>query len=304
MDATQVIDRLAFRTPLPVEAIRSVEADRAAAVPIFLRAIDSYLSPAGDPAAQEALFYIFHLLGAWREKSAYRPLARLLRRPTEDLDAVLGDFLVETGPRVMAAVFDRDPRPLYDLVYDQQADQFIRGGICEAIAIVTLKGELPREEATRFLRACYSDLEPQGECWVWHGWQAAIAVLGLVELKPLVEEAFARGLISGSWLQRKDFEEDLQRAIRHETPLRASGNFTLFGDVIEELSRWSCFEPETPEIAAYDEKLRRYLNEQREPTPAIKPFKGVGRNDPCPCGSGKKFKKCCLRRDAEALNAA
>jgi len=24
------------------------------------------------------------------------------------------------------------------------------------------------------------------------------------------------------------------------------------------------------------------------------PFKGVGRNDPCPCGSGRKFKKCCL----------
>ena len=22
------------------------------------------------------------------------------------------------------------------------------------------------------------------------------------------------------------------------------------------------------------------------------PYKGVGRNDPCPCGSGKKFKKC------------
>jgi hypothetical protein len=21
----------------------------------------------------------------------------------------------------------------------------------------------------------------------------------------------------------------------------------------------------------------------------------VGRNDPCPCGSGKKYKKCCLR---------
>jgi preprotein translocase subunit SecA len=21
-------------------------------------------------------------------------------------------------------------------------------------------------------------------------------------------------------------------------------------------------------------------------------FEGIGRNDPCPCGSGKKFKKC------------
>ena len=26
------------------------------------------------------------------------------------------------------------------------------------------------------------------------------------------------------------------------------------------------------------------------------PQKKIGRNDPCPCGSGKKFKKCCLRK--------
>ncbi|RCV63967.1 hypothetical protein C5S53_11155 [Methanophagales archaeon] len=25
--------------------------------------------------------------------------------------------------------------------------------------------------------------------------------------------------------------------------------------------------------------------------------KKIGRNDPCPCGSGKKYKKCCLRKD-------
>jgi len=25
---------------------------------------------------------------------------------------------------------------------------------------------------------------------------------------------------------------------------------------------------------------------------ATNPYAGVGRNDPCPCGSGKKFKKC------------
>jgi uncharacterized protein YecA (UPF0149 family) len=23
----------------------------------------------------------------------------------------------------------------------------------------------------------------------------------------------------------------------------------------------------------------------------------VGRNDPCPCGSGKKYKKCCLGKE-------
>jgi preprotein translocase subunit SecA len=26
--------------------------------------------------------------------------------------------------------------------------------------------------------------------------------------------------------------------------------------------------------------------------PVANPYAGVGRNDPCPCGSGKKFKKC------------
>ncbi|MFC7786014.1 SEC-C metal-binding domain-containing protein [Rossellomorea sp. GCM10028870] len=29
------------------------------------------------------------------------------------------------------------------------------------------------------------------------------------------------------------------------------------------------------------------------PQPVINEEK-VGRNDPCPCGSGKKYKKCCL----------
>lgn len=28
-------------------------------------------------------------------------------------------------------------------------------------------------------------------------------------------------------------------------------------------------------------------------TPHVKEYK-IGRNDPCPCGSGKKYKNCCL----------
>ena len=29
-----------------------------------------------------------------------------------------------------------------------------------------------------------------------------------------------------------------------------------------------------------------------------------GRNDPCPCGSGKKYKQCCLAKDEAAAHAA
>lgn len=36
----------------------------------------------------------------------------------------------------------------------------------------------------------------------------------------------------------------------------------------------------------------------KEPTPVQQRRSPprVGRNDPCPCGSGRKFKKCCLYR--------
>jgi len=39
-----------------------------------------------------------------------------------------------------------------------------------------------------------------------------------------------------------------------------------------------------------------FTNAGGEDTPKRKPVtaeKKVGRNDPCPCGSGKKYKQCC-----------
>ena len=29
----------------------------------------------------------------------------------------------------------------------------------------------------------------------------------------------------------------------------------------------------------------------------------IGRNDPCPCGSGKKYKKCCLSKECDRQQA-
>ena len=193
----------------------------------------------------------------------------------------------------MAAVFDADPQPLYDVILDSEADQYIRSRMCETVAMVTLRDEISRAEAERFLRACYSDIEPQDQCFVWHGWQCAIAALGLVELKPLVELAFQRGSISTDWLGFEDFEEDLQRAIEHPAaPWQHEDEYTLFGDTIEELSSRYTFNSQDEETSRHDAGRS---HEQWSPSmPAVNPFKGVGRNDPCPCGSGKKFKKCCL----------
>ena len=33
---------------------------------------------------------------------------------------------------------------------------------------------------------------------------------------------------------------------------------------------------------------------QMRTKPVVRDYKKIGRNDPCPCGSGKKYKNCCL----------
>ena len=38
-------------------------------------------------------------------------------------------------------------------------------------------------------------------------------------------------------------------------------------------------------------------------TPPTFPSRNYGRNDPCPCGSGKKYKKCCLRKQGSEPQA-
>jgi uncharacterized protein len=43
-------------------------------------------------------------------------------------------------------------------------------------------------------------------------------------------------------------------------------------------------------------RYRQPLERQTLPTPSVrdKPHLKIGRNDPCPCGSGRKYKKCCM----------
>lgn len=47
-------------------------------------------------------------------------------------------------------------------------------------------------------------------------------------------------------------------------------------------------------IFNYNQRQRVEPEEPQETTPFSKAGPDVGRNDPCPCGSGKKYKKCCL----------
>jgi hypothetical protein len=295
MNAGKILYELTYAEGLPREALKAASAQRGEMLSLFLDEIETYI--ALDPGARAKptpLFFIFHLLGEWREKAAYRPLARLLRIPRRDVDTIFGDGITTTSHRVMASVFDGDPQPLYDIILDPNAEEFIRAGMCEALAMVTVRGELDRAVAGRFLRDAFMELQPQRQNYVWVGWQSAIAMLGVSDLKILVEKAFDRGFIDRHVLGFDHFEEDLRRGIDHpgEPRLPDDRDSTRFGDTVEELSEWYCF---TEQYREDQERWQRRAEADLVRSQRLEnPFKGVGRNDPCPCGSGEKFKRCCL----------
>jgi hypothetical protein len=295
MDAGQILHELTYSEGLPKEALKAASAQRVEMLPLFVEEIETYL--ALEPAARAKptpLFFIFHLLGEWRDKSAYGPLARLLRLPRGDVDAIFGDGITTTAHRVMAALFDGDPEPLFDIILDSNADEYLRASMCKTLAMVALRGEFDRDLAGRFLRDAFMEMLPQAECYAWVGWQSAIAMLGMSDLRILVKKAFDRGFIDKHVLGFDHFEQYLRQGIKHPgEPLRPNDDeHTLFGDTVDELSGWYCF---TEQYHKDQERWRQ----QAEIDPILSlpyenPFKGVGRNDPCPCGSGKKFKRCCL----------
>jgi len=253
VDAGQILHELTYSEGLPKEALKAASAQRVEMLPLFIEEIETYLAlePAGR-AKPTPLFFVFHLLGEWREKAAYQPLARLLKLPGREVDAIFGDGITTTSHRVMAGLFDGDPQPLYDIILDPNADEYLRASMIEALAIATLRGELDRDLAGRFLRNVFMEMQPQAECYAWVGWQSAIAMLGISDQKILVKKAFDRGFIDRHVLGFDDFEQDLRRGIdRPGEPRRPDDpEFTLFGDTIEELSGWYCFTEQYSEVDA------------------------------------------------------
>jgi len=95
--------------------------------------------------------------------------------------------------------------------------------MCEALAMVTVRGELDRVVAGRFLRDAFMELRPQRQNYVWVGWQSAIAMLGMSDLNILVKKAFDRGFIDSQVLGFEHFEEDLKTGDRASWRTTASG---------------------------------------------------------------------------------
>jgi uncharacterized protein len=236
-----------------------------------------------------ALFFIVHLLGERGEAAAFGPLCRLLL-DAEASELVLGDAITTTLRGVLISTYDGDLAALQAVIEAEGADEFVREGALLALAYLARTGRVPEAEMRAYLVHLLTAMQPQAEHFVWVGWLLAVAHLGYEELAGEAEGLIRRGFVSERDWRVADFRQDLRRTLAD--PARMAGfahdRIGPFTSAIDELEGWFAFSgedavPELPERADFEVQQ-----------PVINPLRKVGRNDPCPCGSGKKFKKCCL----------
>ena len=85
----------------------------------------------------------------------------------------------------------------------------------------------------------------------------------------------------------EEMEEDTVVNLGFDKELLYKNMVAAGADWLYELEEWE---------AIFDEETRKALyKEQKSSTTVVKEEK-VYPNDPCPCGSGKKYKKCCGRK--------
>lgn len=82
----------------------------------------------------------------------------------------------------------------------------------------------------------------------------------------------------------EEMEEDTKVSLGFDKELLYKNMVGAGADWLYELPAWE---------EVFDEETRKALyKEQKTSTTIVKPEK-IYPNDPCPCGSGKKYKKCC-----------
>lgn len=114
------------------------------------------------------------------------------------------------------------------------------------------------------------------------------------------------------WMDHIDNMEELKKGIglrayaqKDPVVMFKLESFDMFDEMSAAIRENTVFQMLTVKLTNRDEVIRNQVakntktNEEREEKnkPVRRKTKKVGPNDPCPCGSGKKYKKCCMLKE-------
>jgi hypothetical protein len=282
----------------PREAMRAAIEQREAITPELLRVVEAIAANPTEAAKREDYMlpvFALYLLAQFREKRAYPYIVKMFSAPGETSYDLVGDTVTEGLKYIFASVYDGNPAPLHGLIENDEANEYVRDASINAVVELEHSAQMPRAEVIEYFRSLFHGRLKRKASFAWDGLVCAVADLPAPELLTEVRQAYAEDLIDESIADLKGIERDMTAPEPRHRDRRH-----LITDAIAEMERWACFHPSD---SGPTEPPKAQVPVSPPPPPPVpaeyvpaKPLvreRKIGRNDPCPCGSGKKYKKCC-----------
>jgi hypothetical protein len=263
----------------------------------LLKVLESVAAAPSEWAARNdnmlPMFAMF-LLAQFREKPASPLLAKIVSAPGEIPFDLFGDTITEGLSQVFASVYDGNPAPLHGLVENEQVNEFVRSAALNTFLVLEHTDQMPRDTVLEYIRSLFHGKLQRTPSYAWSSLVCVVADLPAPELLEDVRQAYADGFVDTMVADLEGIERDANAP----KPRRRDRQH-LITDAIAEMEWWASFHPED----SWPKKMPNTDIPMPSPPPHVptsyaapKPYVSepkIGRNDRCPCGSGKKYKKCC-----------
>jgi hypothetical protein len=253
----------------------------------------------------ETHFFALFLLAEFGAVDALSAVIEAVSLPGELPFDLFGDAITETLPRILARLAGDRLEVLDALARNPSLNEYVRAAAADALCYLVRDGLLARAEAVDRLRGYLRQAINQRDEAFATQLTCTLASLHPAEAIDDIREAFDLDLVDPQMIDQESVEESISQG---EVGMHRDLGYlppTGVPDAIDELSRWAAFREEPARRSPrYEDELSdaEWLSPSRpaipweRPEPIRNTRPRVGRNDPCPCGSGKKFKKCCGAR--------
>lgn len=271
---------------------------------------------------QSFMIHAAYFLGALEAKESLPVLLNVFRQGEKFLDYWFMDRLTESFEKPLFTLGKDQLKMLKSYVLEPNQYQWTRSMAVDTMIQTALHYPEKREEVVGYCKEIYDHmLQNPDDRSVTDSEFISWSLTHIAELRDMsfaeyVEEFEKRGWIFDMIMGN---EEQIIKEFKREP--EAADIKPMPEDIYEFYNkkynsrkvRHSRFENFQEELFA-DTKTSRYLAERSEnmfeglfntpkksdnnnyQKPVIKASSKVGRNDPCPCGSGKKYKKCCRNK--------
>ena len=268
----------------PEDALRAALRIGQQIVPRLIGSIESVTrAPLEVPSSYVLHLCALFLLAQMRERRAYAPIVAMCRLADDEIDRLVGVVFTEGLPQILASVAQDDDTLLRELVADEGVCDYARVAALHAMACGAVRAVLGRDRFAAYLEDLLRGNVIARRANLVMDEAACIATdLGLVPCMTEALRAFDDGLIRRGVISRQEILDGLSGGQTAFVPVGPE-RYGCIDDAVSDLRRWRKMWEEWDEL---DEAAMQAMEPHRR---GVK----VGRNDPCPCGSGKKFKKCC-----------